>query len=180
MNRRRVLGVLGLGAVAKLSDARAGEIDKTTALAVRIVPTQYMEKGGGLILLKQPSEHFHVVVTNVSSVPIRLWREWCSWGYYNLTFLVTVGTDAPFVVKKQSRAWFANWPDPETISPGGHHVRDVAFDTATWVGSPVPEAGSGRTVRMKAVFELPPEDAKPHGVWTGKVSSPEESYELRG
>ena len=179
MNRRGLLGVLGLGAVAKLSDARADEVDQTTALAVRIVPTQYQERGGGLILLTRPSEHFHVVVTNVSGGPIRLWREWCSWGYYNLTFLVTVGADAPVVVKKQGRAWFGNWPDPETIPPGGHHVRDVTFDTVTWMDPPLPVAGGGRTVRMKAVFEIPTEAAKQHGVWTAKVSSPEEPYELR-
>jgi hypothetical protein len=85
MNRRRLLGVLGLGVAAKLSDNRPDEPAQTATLAVRIVPTSYREKTGRAIELRRPSEHFYVVVTNVSGEPIRLWKEWCSWGYFNLS-----------------------------------------------------------------------------------------------
>lgn len=52
-------------------------------LAVRIVSTKHHEKIGRTIELYQPSQHFDVVVTNVSDRPVRLWREWCRWGYFS-------------------------------------------------------------------------------------------------
>ena len=45
-------------------------------LAVRIVLTAFRERTGRSI----ESDRWHVVITNVSEKPIRLWREWCSWG----------------------------------------------------------------------------------------------------
>jgi hypothetical protein len=71
-------------------------------------------------------------------------------------------------------------PDMEIIPPGGHHVREVTFDPTTWEGSPLPEANRHKAVRMKAIYDVRPDGAtKEYRVWTGQVSSPEESYELR-
>src|SRR5688572_4135471 len=105
MNRRRLLGVLGVGALAEPSDNRAAEPAESAALAVRVVPTSYREEGGRAIELRRPSEHFYVVVTNVSGKPIRLWKEWCSWGYFNLSFQVTDDAGRSVEVRKQDRDW---------------------------------------------------------------------------
>ena len=66
MNRRQSLGVLGVGLVAKPSDSRPAELAQMATLTVRIVPTSYREKTGRAIELYRPSQHFYVVVTNVS------------------------------------------------------------------------------------------------------------------
>src|SRR5947208_270066 len=74
--------------LVKPSDNRAAAPAEVAALTVRIVPTDFDETGR-VIEMNRPSQHFYVVATNVSGQSIRLWREWCSWGYYNLTFQVT-------------------------------------------------------------------------------------------
>jgi hypothetical protein len=179
MKRRRLLGVLGVGVVAELSGNRPGESAQMSLLAVRVVPTSYREKTGRAIELYRPSQHFHVVVTNVSDEPIRLWREWCSWGYFNLSFEVTNGDGRPIAVRKRDRAWDKNYPDWEIIPPGGHQVWDVTFDPTTWKDSPLPETPGSRAVSMRAIYGIRPDkETKEYGIWTGQVSSPEESYKL--
>ena len=179
MNRRRLLGVLGVGVLAKPSDNRAAEPAEVAALTVRIVPTSYREKGGPAIELDRPSDHFHVVVTNVSGQPIRVWSERCSWGYSNLSFQLTDDAGRSVEVSKVRRAWTKNAAVTEIIPPGGHYVREVTFDPQTWYGWPLPEANEHKAVRMKAIYDIRPEGlTTKRGVWTGQVSSPEESYEL--
>jgi hypothetical protein len=182
MHRRRLLGVLGAGAVAGLSGDRPAESARVAPLSVRIVPTSSREEGGRTIWtigLYLPSQYFYVVVTNASGELIRLWKEWCSWGYFNLSFEVTDEKGRSVAVKKLDRDWTRNFPSWDIIPPGGHQVREVGFDPTTWENSPMPEAGRSRAVRMRAIYVIQPEAAtKKHGIWTGRVSSPEDSYEL--
>lgn len=149
------------------------------ALAVRIAPTGHTEVGGRAITLFDPSQHFAVVVTNIGKKPVRLWREWCSWGYFNLYFEATDEKGARVVVRKNPREWTKNFPDWMIIPPGDHMVVDVTFDATTWGSAPLPEPGQNRTVSLRAVYESTDgEDAKENKVWTGKVSSPECEYTL--
>ena len=83
-------------------------------LAVRIVPMHTEENGHRSIELYMPSQHFYVVVTNVSREPLKLWREWCSWGYSNLSFQTIGPAGKTILIKKK-----AGDVDQETI-PTGH------------------------------------------------------------
>jgi hypothetical protein len=146
---------------------------------VRIVPTKIGEKIGRAIELWRPEQHFYVVVTNVSDEPVRLWREWCSWGYFNLSFVVTDGAGEEVRVTKRPRGWDKNFPDDSIVPPGGHAVFEVSFDESVWQDAPLPEAGKSRAVRMRAVYEVKEDDESvKHGVWTGSVSSPDETYTI--
>ena len=149
-------------------------------ISVRIVPTSFSKEGARTITLWQPTQHFHVVVTNTSDKPVRLWREWCSWGYYNLSFLVTGEDGKPIVVKKAWRGWKKNAPDSTTLPPGDHMVFEVSFDPKIWPlasSELLPEEGKSREVKMKAVFEIVKDnETQKQDVWTGSVSSPEETY----
>lgn len=154
-----------------------GDDGPAPSLSVRIVPTSFRERIGRVIELYRPSQHFQVVVTNVSAKPVRLWREWCSWGYFGLSFVVTDGDGNPVVVKKRARSWPKNYPDWTTLEPGDHMVFEVSFDEPIWQDAPMPEPGNSRPVRMKAVYEVRVDDeTKEHEVWTGRVSSPEADY----
>jgi hypothetical protein len=145
-------------------------------ISVRIVPTSFHEKGGRVIALYKPADHFHVVLTNVSDQPIRLWRDWCSWGYFCLSFELTDQDGRTFQVRKKPRGWDKNFPDPFTIPGGNHMVLDVALDD-TWEGVPLPVNRNGQVWKIKAVYEVPAdEETAKHKVWTGKVSSPEKTY----
>jgi hypothetical protein len=165
--------------MASLSGERPAESAQVPSLSVRIVPTSYREKGGGAIDLRGPSAHFHVVVTNVSGAPIRLWKEWCGWGHSNLSFQVTDEAGFSVKVEKTEHDWTKNAPDTEIISPGGHHLREVTFNPRDWEGLPPPEVFRPKVVRMKAIYGIQSDgETKTHKVWTGQISSPEESYEL--
>jgi hypothetical protein len=55
-------------------------------------------------------------------------------------------------------------------------VLPVSFDASIWQGAPIPDRGT-RTVKMRAVYEASDDDdARKHGVWSGRISSPEETY----
>lgn len=158
-----------------------GEQSEEGALSLRIVPTVSREDGVKSIILSQPAEHFHVVVTNVSDEPVRLWREWCSWGYHSLSFEIRNEDGSVTVVEKAPRSWRKNFPDWTTIPPGDHMVFEVSFDPQTWQNAPLPEKGESRRVTMKAVFEIAEDkDTEEHKVWTGRVSSPEHVYVIYG
>jgi hypothetical protein len=150
-------------------------------LQVRIVPSSFREKTGRAIELYRPSQHFHVVVTNVSKEHVRLWREWCSRGYFNVSFTVTDESGKTVTVKKRPRGWDKNYPDCSVIPPGGHMIFEISFDDTTWQGAPLPEPEMRQTrrVRMKAVYAVPVDpETKRDGIWTGEISSPEDEYTI--
>lgn len=162
-----VATVLSLG-------GHATEPEAPPPLTVRIVPTQYHEKTGRTI-----SGDFQVVLTNVSDRPVRLWREWCSWGYFSLSFVVTGEDGKSVAVRKKSRGWDKNYPDATIVPPGDHFVFRVSFDDAIWQDSPLPERGRSRTVQLKAEYAVESdEQSEKLGVWTGRASSPEDRFTI--
>ena len=169
-----------LAALSLCAPAWAGEGGAQPALAVRIVsPDRHRGEGPQLITLHQPSQQFHVVVTNVSGKPLRLWREWCSWGYYMLSFRVTGEDGETVTVKKAARGWSKNYPDWNLLQPGDHMVYEVSFDKKTWPNGPLPQEGKLREVKMSAVIEVEADaESKREDVWTGKVASPERTYKI--
>jgi hypothetical protein len=81
------------------------------------------------------------------------------------------------IITKKPREWNKNYPDWTIIPPGEHMVFDVKFDESTWQNAPLLEAEKPRTIRLKAIFEIPEEvEAKERNIWTGRVSSPEYAY----
>jgi hypothetical protein len=155
------------------------EEDSAMSLAVRIVPTRYTEPGGRVITLFDPADHFSVVLTNVGRDPLRLWRESCSWGYFNLTFEATDEQGTRVTVAKTPRDWNKNFPDWTILAPGDHMVIEVTFDRSTWRDAPLPEPGQQRTVSLRAIYEIPEDDeTKSNNLWTGRVASPETTYTL--
>jgi len=154
-----------------VADAMAGDSPIAVSVAVpanngerRIEDIEY--KG------QCDTAHFPVIVTNSSDKPQRIWREWCSWGYFGLTFEFTDESGKKWVAEKKGQIWTFNFPDWWTLEPHESLVIDVYFaDTNTWVGFPLPNNGS-QTVTMQAVFEFKPDnEARQHGVWTGRVVS---------
>jgi hypothetical protein len=50
---------------------------------------------------KDNTAHFPVIVTNTSDKQQRIWREWCSWGYFGLTFQFTDESGKKWVAEKK-------------------------------------------------------------------------------
>ena len=169
-----VVGLIALLAISLVAADGGGDM-----LSVRIVPTRVSENGDASLTLYGPTAHFWVVLTNISKEPIRVWREWCSWGWYSLSFRVTDEKGVTTEVKKAARGWTKNYPDATVLQPGDHMVYEVAFDPETWPTAPLPEKGQSRKVIMTAVFAIEADqDAKKGKVWTGEVASPASSYTI--
>lgn len=142
------------------------------------------------ILVNTRDDNFHILLTNHSKENIAIWKEWCSWGYFNLTFEVLDENDkVVYVIKKnERRSWTENFPDPRVIKPGETLVREVNFNQSTWVlpkKDDLPEGSytyspeeyrksrAQMTLKIRAVFEIYEEEEEEHeiNIWTGKIKS---------
>lgn len=141
-------------------------------LSIQIVPETFRVDRRWLRL-----RQFHVVVTNNGAKPIRLWREWCSWGYFNLSFEARGQDGKPTKITLAPRPWDKNFPDWTAIPPGEHFVIDVNLQEPPWTANPGTMPKPQQTVRLRAIYEIPRDkEAKDNGVWTGRVSSDERAY----
>ncbi len=125
--------------------------------------------------------HFHVVVTNNTNKPVRLWQERCSWGYYNLSFeVIDAGGKKHTIKKRWIKAWSADAAIHQTLAPGKHRVIDVYFDNLNaksiygWnLDSLLKKAKANlrfREIKIRPVFEIEPDKrSKKQNVWTGKI-----------
>src|SRR3954470_12347583 len=87
---------LGCAAVAVLSTASTGnssmpKMEVSPTLQVTLAPKQAGSIPAPLILLGRTLPQVTVVLKNVGSSPLRLWKDTCSWGYQNLSFEITDG-----------------------------------------------------------------------------------------
>ena len=83
---------------------------------------------------------FLVVVNNVSAAPVRVWRDWCSWGYQQLSFEITDDAGHSWTVRRKEHEFFKNYPDYWTLGPGEPLVLSIALTTDLWES---PESGGG-------------------------------------
>lgn len=130
------------------------------------------------------ADHFHILVTNVSDKPIRLWTDRFSWGYDNLSFEL-IGDDGKVSrIVKKPREYDKNFPDWLELEAGGSYVLNVDWFSeqgrAVWDDAPVANGKAKPTlVKLRAVYEvIPDEQSRKLGVWTGKIVSPEQMYAI--
>ena len=162
---------LQLALVLVITNARAE--DSPIALYIA-VPTHNGERRIDNIehIFQDNTAHFDVVVANTSDKPQRIWREWCSWGYFGLTFEFTDENSKKWVAEKEGQIWTVNAPDWWTLEPHESLVIEVYFaDSKIWRGFPSPDNGS-QTVTMQAILKFKPDHtASQNNIWTGRVVS---------
>jgi hypothetical protein len=149
--------------------------DPTISVSIAVPPrddgVRYLEDRG-------PESHFHVVVTNLSNKPQRVWSTSFSKGYSALSFEMTDKNGTKWIAKRRERDWPRNIPSWWSLPPGEHLVIEVYFcDLDRWVRFPDPRGNGPQTISMSAVLEI---DAQPisekHGIWTGRVVSETHQY----
>lgn len=142
--------------------------------SVKIVPYTYYDESGPLIDFRSP---FQVVVTNMSDTKQKLWKEWCSWGYFNISFEVVLKDGTKCRITKKMRAWTRNGPDYLIVEPQNHFVYNVRFADDIWQG--FPEQMSAQDVKINAIIEIEPDEkSQKLGVWTGRIESENVSMRL--
>ncbi len=120
---------------------------------------------------------FHVLFTNRSKNPLRLWSEQCQLGYSTLSFRVDNGEGSATIMRKRTpdgSAW-KNKPAKTITIPAGGSCRWAVAPAAFFWGQrqwTAPEPNTGMTFTLTAIFEIrPTELAGKQGVWTGRVAS---------
>ena len=166
--------------MALLAHAAPAQESARSQVSVQIVPTSSNARiGRWLELSDDGGTHFHVVLTNVSKEPISLWKEWCSWGYFDLSFEARDSTGKVVVISKKPRGWLKNFPCPVELAASEHWVVDVRLEPAIWQNSPLSDDSGKATIRLKAIYEIREDkESKEAKVWTGRVSSPELEYTI--
>ena len=165
--------IIVLFALACLTPSVKAE-ESPISVSIAIPSERY---GGRILYYRDKSTHFHVIVSNTSDKPRRIWREQCSWGYFGLTFEFTDDRGKKWTANKKQIPWRRNFPDWWILEPHESFVLDVYFgDPAIWEG--FPNVGENpQTVTIRAVFEFKPDDESlKNGIWTGRVVSKSDRF----
>ncbi|PHS10429.1 MAG: hypothetical protein COA78_11385 [Blastopirellula sp.] len=145
----------------------AGADAKKADWGIQIVPPKSESVYGSTIRLREP---FHVVLTNTSGKKLNVWREWCSWGYYNLTFEIQLKDGKKYEITKRPATWTRNGPDAYFVKKGAHFVYTIRFADDIWQG--IPDNVQSHIVKIKALYKIEKDDeTKEFNVWTGNVES---------
>ena len=164
-------GVVSARAAGDPNLPPGGAADLDLSIAVPLV------NGVRPIFLTGPGAHFHVVLLNRAQSPLRIWREGNSWGHAALRFEGIDAEGKPFVIRRRAVPFLQNAPSYQVLEPGGTFVVDVLFADDSWQTFPLPAKGGLLNVALQAIYEVPLDmAAKQHGVWTGKIASPLETY----
>lgn len=123
-----------------------------------------------------------VVAMNASDKPMKLWRDWCSWGYYNVTLEFydehAVGGAKTWMVGKADRVWRKNYPDAAEVAAGGSVIFTVSLTSLK--DTDFLAKYDGKKIKMRVHYAIPADaDTKQNGVWTGRVHSMYQEYTIR-
>lgn len=159
---------------------------KNPELSLEIIPHTYADNfnPASISIYFPERQKFHVLLTNKGEKPIRIWKEWCSWGYFSLSFKIELADGKILYPKKQRTAWDKNFPAWMEIPPHGHTVFEVNFANDSsqleyWADSPLSLPVTPITCKMTALFEITKSsEAKEYNVWTGSIESKSEEIIL--
>lgn len=175
---------------------RSGNGEQDLAIEIA-VPTKNGVRG---LQLDNTNWTFHVIISNVSTNQIRLWEEWCSWGFYSVSFEIITPDGKKTMIEKGTMAWGGNAPDYYILLPGESFAIAIRFNEMgcvenekLWVNLPKLKLERGQKIRMRAVYRISPEEdmeetdteghvthemapEKKYHIWTGKVVSDWKEY----
>jgi hypothetical protein len=120
---------------------------------------------------RDSKSHFHIVLTNTSVKPLKIWADSNSWGYDALSFRLTYD-GRTFDAKRPPAIFTLNFPRAITLAAGQAQVMDVYFgDPKEWMGFELPANGETH-VSLCADFRVESsKEALEYSVWTGTISS---------
>jgi hypothetical protein len=132
---------------------------------------------------------FHVLLTNVSSEPVRVWQEWSRWGYYCLQIEIIEQNGTKHRLIKKRIEIYINAPDFVVLQPGGSVVWNVDLTSSVWEDLSWLPKDDSLNAKVRAIFTVKNQDdpkrfdynyAKKYGVWTGQATSDMHDFTLYG
>lgn len=137
-----------------------------------IVPSSTPEGQREIYLPKYP--RIHVLLTNNSKDEVRLWKDWNSWGWENLSLVWTIGGGKPQVIKKIRPGYLdGDFPDFWTLPAGESLVMEIDMSTGDWDGFP-DLYGEKLPGKMYALYQNKADLLSTEfNIWTGQLRSNE-------
>lgn len=113
----------------------------------------------------------HVLIKNISPQPQRLWKDWNTWGYFNLSLEWTAAGRTFLINRLTPRAWDGDFPDFWLLAPGETVVLVVDMSSGQWQGFP-DLYGESVSATLKATYVNKSDElATAFEVWVGKLET---------
>lgn len=145
-----------------------------------IVPSSSSTVGRTITQADAQPDAFHVVLTNTSDRDQPVWLTKYSWGYWTISFELTMPDGKRHFVGKTKEVGFSkNFPGTFLVPAGEPYVYTIRLDK-DWVNRPRLSESSSIPVSLKAIYEVreTPESTQ-HKVWTGRIESRSYDFTLR-
>jgi hypothetical protein len=160
--------------------------------SIDLVPSRTEDPKKQSIILYQP---IYVVLTNTSGRTQVMWNEWCSWGYYNLSFQFKSADGKVIQVRKSPIYFTKNYSDPFFVPAGHHFVLAATFRNSEqtnrydWLNTD----GLDGVMTVKAIYKNTNEPFPGHSAqnkepdnwrklidsaWIGEVQSEPKKFEI--
>ncbi|WNJ17367.1 hypothetical protein [Pontibacter sp. G13] len=111
----------------------------------------------------------HAKLTNESRQPVRVWKDWNTWGYFNLKlFWIADGEQHP-IERVSLKHWDGDFPDFWTLPPGESVILEVDLRTAKWTGFPDLYGESIEATLHGTYQNIADPLASEFDVWTGTL-----------
>ncbi len=134
-----------------------------------IIPISNPEGEREISLEKYP--RIHVLITNHSDQAIRLWKDWNSWGYFNLSFSYQANSTIKGITRIRPSSWEGDFPDFWMLEAGNSVIIEIDMTISQWQGFP-DLYGEKLPAVLTATYENKYDPlAEQFGIWVGKVQS---------
>jgi hypothetical protein len=114
-----------------------------------------------IVAAKEPQ--VTVKLTNVSAKPLRLFEDWNSWGYYQLSFQVVLKSGKEIVLRRGSKVWTMNYASTILVGPGeSYELKPEEFGEMHWPGSAILKTEG--EVSIRAIYSSPSAEVLKRGL----------------
>ncbi len=136
---------------------------------IEVVPSRNSVGKGAVIYAKKSLDVFYVVLHNQSGKDLKVWRDWCPWGYNNLSLTAEQEGGRKVSITRVPNDWDQSYPDAALVKAGQCYVYEIRLAGKTWKGI---EKISEKPFKLSVTFKVQETaEAKQKKVWIGEVTS---------
>ena len=158
--------------VALICVTKSKAEDHEDPFTLTVVPSR-SGQGQGIEMSDDGPRTFYVVLGNRSKEARKVFEDWNSWGYQNISFEVTLPDGKKVLLSRRDQDFTRNAPTTFLIPAGESQVFEIHLDK-WWESKPALElkARVENKISLKAIYEVKKgPEAIADGVWTGRVES---------